>query len=116
MENVARITQSEWINACKSDALREGVGVCVLLEGRQVALFRLAGKVYAISNHDPFSKANVLSRGITGSLRGHTVVASPVYKHHFDLLSGQCLEDPGVRIATWPARDQDGLIDIEVLR
>jgi len=80
-------------------------GVCALVGGRQVAVFRLDDdSLYAIDNHDPFSRANVLSRGIVGDLNGELVVASPVYKQHFSLASGQCLEDPGVRVAVFPVR------------
>jgi len=38
-----------------------------------------------------------------GDLKGELVVASPVYKQHFSLSTGQCLEDPGVRVAVFPA-------------
>ena len=80
-------------------------GVCALVGGRQVAVFRLDDdSLYAIDNHDPFSRANVLSRGIVGDLNGELVIASPVYKQHFSLASGQCLEDPGVRVAVFPVR------------
>ena len=40
--------------------------------------------LYAIGNYDPAGDANVLSRGIIGSVNGQTVVASPLYKHHFE--------------------------------
>jgi len=76
-----------------------------LVGGHQVAVFRLDDdRVYAIDNHDPFSRANVLSRGIVGDLKGELVVASPVYKQHFSLTSGLCLEDPGVRVPVYPVR------------
>ena len=51
-----------------------------------------------MGNLDPFSRANVLSRGIVGDLKGELVVASPVYKQHFSLRTGQCVEDPDVRV------------------
>jgi len=80
-------------------------GVCALVGGHQVAVFRLDDdSVHAIGNHDPLSRANVLSRGIVGDLKGELVVASPVFKHHFSLASGQCLEEPGVRVPVFPAR------------
>ncbi len=79
--------------------------MCALVGGRQVAVFRLDDdSVYAMDNRDPFSRANVLSRGIVGDLKGELVVASPVYKQHFSLATGECLEDPGVRLAVFPVR------------
>jgi nitrite reductase/ring-hydroxylating ferredoxin subunit len=46
-----------------------------------------------LSNKDPFSQANVMARGIIGDLQGERVIASPIYKQHFSLATGRCLED-----------------------
>jgi NAD(P)H-dependent nitrite reductase small subunit len=90
---------------CKLGDIVPDTGVCALVNGRQVAVFRLADDgVHAIDNLDPFSHANVLSRGIVGDLKGELVVASPIYKQHFNLTTGQCLEEADVRIAVFPAR------------
>ena len=103
-----------WITVCKLDDIVPNTGVCALVGGRQVAVFRLDDdSVYAMSNHDPFSRANVLSRGIVGDLKGELVVASPVYKQHFSLVSGQCLEDPQVRVAVYPARVDCDVVMVE---
>jgi NAD(P)H-dependent nitrite reductase small subunit len=103
---------SEWVAVCKLNDIVPNTGVCALVDGRQVAVFRLNdNSVYAIDNRDPFSRANVLSRGIVGDLKGELVVASPVYKQHFSLTTGQCLEDPGVRVAVFPVRiDGDAIL------
>lgn len=94
---------------CASDKIQVGLGVAALVKGQQVAIFRLRdGSLHGISNFDPFSQANVMSRGITGSLKGRVVVASPVYKQHFDLLTGACLEDESVTIATFAVIERDG--------
>ncbi|MGW4766397.1 nitrite reductase (NAD(P)H) small subunit, partial [Streptomyces pseudogriseolus] len=63
------------------------------------ALFKSpTGQVYAVSNRDPFSGADVIAGGIMGSRDGVPVVASPMHKQEFDLRTGQCLDDPDVRI------------------
>jgi nitrite reductase (NADH) small subunit len=87
---------------CPLDAILPDTGVCALVNGRQIAIFRVNDRIYAIDNFDPFSKANVLSRGIVGDLKGELVVASPVYKQHFSLTTGRCAEDPDVRVAVHP--------------
>jgi len=103
-----------WIAVCRLADIVPNTGVCALIGGRQVAVFRLDDdSVFAVSNHDPFSQANVLSRGIVGDVKGEVVVASPVYKQHFSLASGQCLEDPEVRIAVYPARVEGEMVLIE---
>ncbi len=97
---------SEWIDICSVDALQPDSGVCALVEGRQVAIFYMpkVEKVYAIDNFDPFGEANVLSRGLIGDLNGEPVVASPLYKQHFNLETGQCLEDEAVKVGAYAVR------------
>ena len=57
-----------------------------------------------IDNYDPIGGANVLSRGMVGDINGELVVASPLYKQHFSLLSGRCLEDDSVQVSVYQAR------------
>ena len=88
---------------CRLDDIVPYSGVAALVGGEQVAVFRIDQKIYAIGNRDPFSGANVLSRGIVGDLKGELVVASPVYKQHFSLLTGRCLEDETVSVPVYRA-------------
>lgn len=109
---------SDWTVLCGEDDLVEKSGVVAWHDGNQIALFLLpetgnaSARVYAIDNHDPFSKANVIGRGIMGDLKGQLVVASPLYKQHFRLEDGQCLEEPAVRLRTWDVRLSDGKVEI----
>jgi NAD(P)H-dependent nitrite reductase small subunit len=98
---------------CGLDDILDGAGVCALVDGEQVALFRVGDEVFAVENRDPFSAANVISRGLVGDLAGQLVVASPVYKQHFNLRSGRCLEDEAVSLRTWPCGLLDGRIWVE---
>ncbi|HEX2796584.1 MAG TPA: nitrite reductase small subunit NirD [Immundisolibacter sp.] len=96
-----------WIDVCAMQDLPRNAGVAARVAGRQVAIFYLPVEtpaVYALDNWDPLGEAAVLARGIVGDLGGQLVVASPLYKQHFRLLDGQCLEDPAVRVASYPAR------------
>ncbi|MCX4739332.1 MULTISPECIES: nitrite reductase small subunit NirD [Streptomyces] len=96
----------DWLTICDLTSLTPGRGVAALLpDGRQAALFRdRAGDLYAVDNRDPFGGAAVLSRGLTGTHRGRPFVASPLLKQRFDLVSGVCLDDESVRIATYEVR------------
>jgi len=108
------IPMKEWVAVCRLEDIVPNTGVCALVGRRQVAVFRLDDdSLYALDNHDPISRANVLSRGIVGDLKGELVVASPVYKQHFSLISGQCLEDPGVRVPVYPARLEGDVVWVE---
>ena len=71
---------------------------------------RRSGSVFAIDNFDPNSQAAVLSRGLVGSLGERIVVASPIYKHHFDLRTGECLEAPEHSVRAYPARVAGGKV------
>jgi nitrite reductase (NADH) large subunit len=82
-----------WVAVCALEDIQSDAGVCALVDGQQIAIFRLGESLYALDNLDPASDANVLSRGIVGDVQGELVVASPIYKHHYSLLTGRCLED-----------------------
>src|SRR5262245_12188539 len=101
------------VRVCALDDIVPDTGVCALVGGEQVAVFRVEEKIYAVGNRDPFSGASVLSRGIVGDLGGELVVASPVYKQHFSLLTGRCLEDGAVRIPVYSARVEEGSVVVE---
>ena len=103
-----------WVDVCAETALLPDRGACVLVDGRQVALFRTSqdGAIYAISNFDPFSGAYVLSRGIVGSRGDAPKVASPMYKQSFDLRTGACLDDPSVRIDVFEVRCIEGRVEV----
>ncbi|MBI5255607.1 MAG: nitrite reductase small subunit NirD [Burkholderiales bacterium] len=86
---------SRWTAVCAVDDILSNTGVCARVEGRHVAVFRVGdSQFYAIDNVDPKSQASVLARGLIGSLGERVVVASPLFKHHFDLRNGECLESP----------------------
>ena len=97
-----------WCRICALTDIVPDCGVAALLDGRQIAIFRVRDAVYVIGNHDPASGANVLARGIVGDLNGEPVVASPIYKQHFSLVSGRCLEEPELSVPAYLARSSAG--------
>jgi len=107
---------TQWQEVCSVDDLQPDSGVCALIEGQQVAIFYMPKDkaVYAINNYDPFGKANVLSRGIIGDINGQPVVASPLYKQHFNLQTGACLEDETVTIPAYAVRIEGGSVQVSL--
>ncbi len=90
--------EKKWENICDTNDILPNMGVCALFQDQQVAIFKIvddagAERLFAINNYCPFSKSNTLSRGLIGSLDDKVVVASPLYKQHFDLETGICIED-----------------------
>lgn len=108
---------AKWTYICRLDDIVPNTGVCAKVGDDQVAVFRVVSPsgedegVFAIGNHDPRSGANVISRGLVGDLGGELVVASPVYKNHFCLRTGRCLEDEGWSVPAYPVKlADDGMI------
>ena len=98
-----------WTDVCAVDDILPNTGVCALVDGRHVAVFRLGGQqFFAIDNIDPKSGASVLSRGLVGNLGDRLVVASPLYKNHFDLRTGECIEAPEHSVRAHEVRVEGG--------
>jgi nitrite reductase (NADH) small subunit len=103
-----------WRDVCGLDEIVPETGVAALVAGRQIAVVRAGGQVYALDNFDPASGAHVLARGIVGDRDGSFKIASPIFKHCYELSSGRCLEDPALSVAVYPARVRAGRVEVEV--
>ncbi|MFJ8046402.1 nitrite reductase small subunit NirD [Kitasatospora sp. NPDC096147] len=101
-----RATDGTWVTVCAYQELEPSCGAAALLpDGEQAAVFRTpGGEVHAVGNRDPFSHADVIADGITGSVDGVPTVASPMHKQTFDLRTGTCLDDPGTALPVYPVR------------
>jgi NAD(P)H-dependent nitrite reductase small subunit len=108
---------SNWLDICSVDDLQPNSGVCALVDGQQVAIFYMPAEqaVFAIGNYDPIGKAYVLSRGMIGDISGVPVVASPLYKQHYDLKTGQCLEDDSVKVNAYNIRISGDRVEIDAV-
>ncbi|GIZ50480.1 nitrite reductase small subunit NirD [Noviherbaspirillum aridicola] len=105
--------KQRWTAVCPLDDILPDTGVCALVDNRHVAVFRVGNgeeKVFAIDNYDPNAQASVLSRGLVGNLGDRLVVASPIYKHHFDLENGACIEAPEKSVRAWPVRVEKRMV------
>jgi nitrite reductase (NADH) small subunit len=115
-----------WTVVCPLDALVPERGAAALLQNPdgppvQVALFRLLDdEVCVVQQLDPYSGANVMSRGIVGTRGGEPTVAGPVYKQVFSLRTGRCLESGGktplpghgAHLVTFPVEVRDGVVHV----
>jgi nitrite reductase (NADH) small subunit len=113
------VAQDQWRAICRYDELEPERGVAALVDGVQVAIFRLhgstdSGAVVAVDHHDPFSGANVMARGLVGTRGDRATVASPMYKQVFDLRTGACLDDPAVSLRVHAVRVEHGVVNVAV--
>ncbi|PCI62186.1 MAG: nitrite reductase (NAD(P)H) small subunit [Gammaproteobacteria bacterium] len=117
--NTAKIS---WLSICQIDDILPNMGCCALVttasnQAQQIAIFRINSltseeQLFALDNYCPFSQANVISRGIVGDLDDKIVVASPLYKQHFELSSGQCLEDETMFLNTYAVRLNGSTVEL----
>jgi nitrite reductase (NADH) small subunit len=106
--------RTTWEDVCSLDEILPGTGVAALVDGEQIALVKTRrGALYAISNFDPFSKAFVIARGIVGDRDGVPKIASPIYKQNFNLKTGECFDDPTVRLRVYSVRAVAGRIEVQ---
>lgn len=104
-----------WADVCPLSALEPDRGAAALVDGRQLAIFRLSsppGGLRAVDNRDPVSGANVLARGLVGSAGAVVYVASPMHKQRYDLETGRSLDDPQLSVGVWAVRVRDGRVEV----
>jgi nitrite reductase (NADH) small subunit len=117
---------ANWTGVCTRRQLIPERGVAVLVGDVQVALFRIVGTaedgsatdfVYAVGHKDPACDANVMARGIVGSITTadgqRDTVASPMYKDVYDLVTGECLTRPEFRLPVYRTWVAGGVVYVE---
>lgn len=115
--NPSTTDDTNWFTICAITDLPVNAGCCALVGDKQIAIFYLPDSepsLFATQNYDPIGHANVLARGILGDLNGTEVVASPLYKQHFNLRTGECLEDADANIEVFPIRINADTVQIRV--
>ena len=102
-----------WHSVCSLEDLEPNWGEAALVEGRQIALFRLAtDEVFAVEQRDPATDAHVMARGIVGSRGDRPTIASPLHKQVYDLRTGERLDGPGSGLATFEVRVVNGIVQV----
>ncbi len=81
----------------------------VTVQGRRLAFFNVAGRVYATSNVCPH-RGGPLGQGM---LEGGLVFC-PSHAWAFDVSTGICPDDPDLRVATYPVTVEAGQVLVQV--
>jgi naphthalene 1,2-dioxygenase ferredoxin component len=100
---------AEWIRTVAASEVQEEEPVGLRLAGRDIALFRYGGKIFATANVCTHGQARLSD----GYQEGH-LIECPLHQGQFDVRTGACIALPvTVDIETYEIRVSDG--DIEVL-
>ncbi|MCK5431170.1 MAG: nitrite reductase (NAD(P)H) small subunit, partial [Gammaproteobacteria bacterium] len=51
---------------------------------------------------------------LIGDINNIPMVSSPLYKQHFNLLTGECLEDENVCIEAYAIRIENGRVEVSI--
>ncbi|HEX4998962.1 MAG TPA: nitrite reductase (NAD(P)H) small subunit [Terriglobia bacterium] len=108
---MADTTTSNSIKLGRVAAIPWGQGLCYVVEGREIAVFRQRdGKLFAVENRCPH-RQGPLSEGLVGGGK----VICPLHSHQFDLTTGQGHEESEC-VRTFRVAETDGnlMLSVEV--
>ncbi len=97
-------TNIQWFEVAKVSDFPDDVGVCSLINGKQIAIYNFDSKSswYASQNMCPDTKEMVLGRGLLGTHKDIPKVACPLHKETFSLLTGESLSGEDHKIEIYP--------------
>lgn len=102
-----------WRAVCRLVDLEVDRGVTALVHGQALAIFRTGDDaVYALGNHDPFSRTSSIARGIVGRRDDVPFVGSPAHGHRFDLRTGRCLDEALSAVPAYDVEVVDGVVRV----
>jgi naphthalene 1,2-dioxygenase system ferredoxin subunit len=97
---------STWIDSAAEADLWDDAGVSVIVQGRDIAVFRLADGVYAIDNGCTHGQARLCD----GFVEGHEIEC-PLHQGRFDLRTGAPTCAPAVEaVRRYPVRIEGGRV------
>ncbi|MCI4429138.1 MAG: non-heme iron oxygenase ferredoxin subunit [Burkholderiales bacterium] len=97
---------AQWIDAAAQDDLWDDSGTSVVLNGLEIALFRVGDAAYATDNLCSHGQARLCD----GFVEGHEIEC-PLHQGRFDLRTGQASAEPAVEaVKTYPVRIEGGRV------
>ncbi len=98
-----------WKNICKASELDQDQGVSVTVDGKEIGVFLVDEKPYAIADICPHAYAR-LSQGFVD---GDTVEC-PLHEAVFEIKTGKCTKGPGSDVSIYPIQIVDGQVQIQL--
>jgi len=97
------------VTLCPSEAIPEGGGRQFQAAGREVAVFRRDGRLYALDGVCPHQGGPLGEGELVGGR-----VTCLWHGWSFDLETGRCAEEPDEAVERFPVREADGLVTVEL--
>lgn len=98
-----------YIEVARLDEMPPGKGSLFIVEGKNVALFNVDGKIYAIADTCPHAGGSL---GM-GKLDGN-IVRCPVHGMKFDVTNGCFAGSPDSGVSSYPVKLVDGKIMVSI--
>ena len=97
------------VKVAKKSEIPADTGKYVQVEGKEIALFRIGDKVYALDHVCPHQGGPLAEGGLDGN-----VVTCPWHGWQFDVTSGVCTFNESVKQPTFPVKEEGDDILVEV--
>ena len=100
------MSNTEWIDAAAIDAVPADDVIGLMVGGRDIALYRAEGTIYATDNLCTHGAGRLCD----GFLEGHEIEC-PLHQGKFDIRTGQPTYDPATEaIRSYPVKIEDGRV------
>ena len=102
-----------WAAVGNAAVFPEGCGTAVLVGARQIAVFHVGPRWYAVQNLCPHNRQMVLARGLVGDAGREPKVTCPLHKNSFSLADGRHLGgNQDWALTTYEVRVEEGRIKV----
>jgi nitrite reductase/ring-hydroxylating ferredoxin subunit len=99
----------QFVPATKAADIPAGQGKTVTCGSALVALFNVDGQFHAISNTCPHRGGPLGEGSVSGG-----VVTCPFHGFQFDVKTGLSAEGKPLRVASYPTRVVNGIVEVEI--
>jgi len=94
---------SEFVKVARKDEVPEDTGKRVEVNGREIALFKKDGRVYAIDHVCPHAGGPLAEGALNGGM-----AMCPWHGWEFSITTGECAFNSAIRVETFSVREEDG--------
>ena len=99
----------DFVEVARLDQVPPGAGSCFTVASKEVAVFNVAGTIYAMDDSCLHKGASLGS----GKLEGK-VVTCRAHGWRYDVTTGSTMNVPGYGVTSYPAKIVDGMIMVKV--